>query len=306
MKDQVVSSPQQISGLARSFMQSRILLTAYDLDVFSALGRDWLTSAQVAAALETDPRATDRLLNALAALGLVDKKEGRFANSPLASRFLVKGRAEYMGDLGHAVNLWQTWSTLTKAVRQGGRVAPRDESDQAKKWQENFIAAMHQRGLQEAPDLVAQLDLSRVSRILDVGGGSGVFTMALVRAKPGARAVILDLPQTLTLTRRYLDQEGLADKIDLVEGDYLKADFKTGFDLVLISAILHINSPDHNQELFKKSYRALNPGGQVVIREFIMDQDRTSPAFGAFFALNMLVGTEEGDTYRQSEIEDWL
>jgi SAM-dependent methyltransferase len=224
----------------------------------------------------------------------------------LAEAHLVSNRPGFIGMLGHTVSLWETWSTLTGAVKAGTAVRTRESGARAEASQKAFIRAMHYRGRAEADALAARLDLTRVARVLDVGGGSGVFTMALLRARPGSRAVILDLPETLALTKDYLAAEGLADRIDLQAGDYHTADFGTGFDLVLLSAILHINSPAENQALLRKSFAALNPGGQAGIREFILEEDRTGPPFAALFALNMLVGTRPGDAYTYSEMAAWL
>jgi predicted O-methyltransferase YrrM len=304
-----LTSPEQIQQLAVAFQRSRVLLSAFELGLFDVVdraGAGGLASAAAAQAIGADPRATDRLLGALCALGLMVKTDGRFRNGPLAEAHLVSGRPGFMGGLGHVASLWETWSTLTAAVRAGTSVRQRPAGPQAEARQKAFILAMHHRGRAEAADLVARLDLRGVRRVLDVGGGSGVFAMALVAACPGSRAVILDLPETLALTKGYLAAAGMADRIDLQEGDFLAADFGTGFDLVLLSAVLHINSPAENLGLLQKSHAALNAGGQAVIREFILEEDRTGPPFAALFALNMLVGTKAGDAYTYSEMAGWL
>ncbi len=130
--------------------------------------------------------------------------------------------------------------------------------------------------------------------------------MAFVRAKAGISATVFDLPNVVSLTQKYVEQEGLADKVKTVGGDYMVDDLGSGFDLVFLSAIIHSNSVEENRKLIRKCAQALNPNGQVVVQDFIMDEDRTSPAHGALFALNMLVGTEAGDTYTESEVRRWM
>jgi len=304
--DKKPSSPEEIQQLALAFQRSRAVLTAFELDVFSALDGPGLTSGQLSEKLGTDPRGTDRLLNALCSLGLASKKDGRFTNSELAGRCLVKGRPEYLAGLGHAVGLWRTWSSLTEAVRKGGRVEAESLRERGPDWNRAFIAAMHQRARISAAGVVGRLDLEGVARVLDVGGGSGAFAMAFVQADPRIRSTIFDLPQVLPLARDYVAQAGLSQRVDFVAGDYNADDFGQGFDLVFFSSIIHINSPRQNQALITKAARALNPGGQVVVRDFIMAEDRTEPSFGALFALNMLVGTESGDTYTRTEVSQWL
>lgn len=288
------------------FQQSRVLLTAFELGLFTALGEGGLTSPEAARVLQTETRATDRLMNALVALGYLDKRGDRYANGAFAGRHLVFGRPGYMAGLMHSVHLWKTWSTLTGAVRAGRSVVPRDEGEAGERWREAFIAAMHWRGAQQAPVEVALLDLGRVTRMLDVGGGSGVYAMACVRARPGLEAVVFDLPEILPLTRRYVEEAGLADRVTLVGGDLTTDDLGRDFDLVLISSIVHSFPPGENRTLVAKAARALRPGGQVVVRDFLMEEDRTGPLSSALFALNMLVATDAGDTYTESEIRGWM
>jgi SAM-dependent methyltransferase len=301
-------SAQGIMELASAFQRSRVLLTAYELDLFSVLGDGGKPSGEVARALGTDARATDRLMNALCAMGLLAKQGDRFSNTPSASRVLVKGRPEFLAGLMHMVHLWETWSTLTAAVRQGGSVAARaaDVNGRGADWLRAFIAAMHWRACQHARGVVGLLDLSGVSRVLDVGAGSAAYAMAFVRARDGITAVAFDLPNVVPLTQEYIRQEGLAGKVETVVGDYGVDPLGSGFDLVLLSAIIHSNSPSQNRALIRKAAEALASGGQVVVQDFIVDEDRTGPPFAALFALNMLVGTGAGDTYTESEVRQWM
>jgi SAM-dependent methyltransferase len=301
-------SPQGLMELASAFQRSRVLLTAYELGLFSMLGEGGKPSGEVARALRTDARATDRLMNALCAMGLLAKRGDRFSNMPAASRFLVKGQPEFLAGLMHMVHLWETWSTLTAAVRQGGSVAARaaDVNARGADWLRAFIAAMHWRACQHAPGVVGLLDLSGVSRVLDVGAGSAAYAMAFVRARDGITAVAFDLPNVVSLTQEYIRQEGLAGKVETVAGDYGVDPLGSGFDLVLLSAIIHSNSPSQNRALIRKAAEALASGGQVVVQDFIVDEDRTGPPFAALFALNMLVGTTAGDAYTESEVRRWM
>jgi ubiquinone/menaquinone biosynthesis C-methylase UbiE len=150
------------------------------------------------------------------------------------------------------------------------------------------------------------MDLKDGMRVLDVGGGSGAFAVAFVRAGKGVTATVFDLPVVLPLTQKYVSAERLTDRIELVAGDYTRDELPGGYDLVFLSAIIHSNSPDQNRDLMRKCARALNPMGSLVVQDFIMDENRTVPPGGAFFALNMLVGTAAGDTYTESEIRDWM
>ena len=306
MKDSI--SPNTVRELAYGFQSSRILLTAYELSVFTALDDAKKSSGEVAAAIGTDPRATDRLMNALCAMDLLVKKNGRFLNAPIAARYLVSGKPDFMAGLMHTAHLWTTWATLTDAVRAGSAVAiKRSVNKRGDVWLSAFIAAMHDRASKQASGIVSRMDLSGVSRVLDVGGGSGAFAMAFAEANRGITATVFDLPNVIPLTKKYVKQSFRAfHRVKFRTGDYLIDDLGKDFDLVFLSAIVHSNSMNENRNLIKKCSTALRRHGQVVIQDFIMNKDRTSPTHGAFFALNMLVGTKSGDTYSESEVRSWM
>ena len=295
-----------ILELATAFQRSRVLLTAYELGVFTVINEEWKTTAEVAEAIDTDPRATDRLMNALTALGFLEKRDSRFTNSPAAARFLVQGRPDYMAGLAHTNHLWQTWSGLTQAVRTGTGAVGDEVNQRGDDWLRALIGAMHWRARQSADGLVGLLDLASVSRVLDVGGGSGAFSMAFVRAGQGISVVVFDVPNVVPLTKNYVESAGYGAQISTVAGDYRHDDLPRGFDLVFLSAIVHANSATENRRLIRKCAAATEPGGQVVVVDQIMSEDRTSPLMGAMFALNMLVGTGAGDTYTESEVRGWM
>lgn len=306
MKNSDRFSFEDIGYLSRSFQQSRVFLTAFELDIFTVLGDSEKTSEEIAGEIKADPRATDRLLNALCTTNAITKSKGKFRNSKAASEHLVKGKPDYQAGTMHAVHLWDSWTNLTNTVRTGGieRKSPveKKESD----WFEPFIAAMHGRAVNEAPGLVQQIDLTGVNKVLDVGGGSGAFSMAFANAKTDLLSTVFDLPNVIPMTQRYIKENGLEERVSTVIGDYNTDELPSGYDLVFLSAIIHSNSPVQNLALFKKIYNSLNSGGRIVISDFIMDDDRTNPVFGVFFALNMLVNTASGDTYTQSEVKDWI
>ncbi|MFC1500475.1 methyltransferase [Candidatus Zixiibacteriota bacterium] len=295
-----------IKAIASGFRASRILLSAYELGVFTALGEGEKSAAEVSELIGSDARATDRLMNALCAVGLLEKKGDRFLNREAAGRFLVEGKPGYLAGLGHYVNLWDRWSTLTEAVRTGTAVGRRSVGERGDEWLRSFIGAMHDRGVLQAPSLIAAIDLEGVSRVLDLGGGPGDFAMAFVRASESITAVVFDLPQVVPLTSEYIEEAGLSDRVDTVAGDFLTDDLGSGYDLIFLSAIVHSLSPDECRTLFRKCADALQPGGRVVVQDWVMSEDRTEPAEGAIFAINMLVNTRAGDSYTEAELNAWL
>jgi len=302
-----INSPGEFSEMVNAFRISRIILTAYELDIFNILNNGPISSPEVAKTTGTNERAIDRLMNALVPIGLLKKLGNSFSNTDFTTRFLIKGQPNYMGGLSHIVHLWRTWSTLTEAVREGTSVTMTQSiSDREEGWVESFIAAMHSRGIQQSKEIAAVLDLSQTNSILDIGGGSGVFIFEFIRENPWIKGTIFDLPNVIPITQQYIIREGFKDSVTTIAGDYLKDKFGHDYDLILLSAVLHINSPDENMLLISKCAEALSNDGQLVVLDHIMTDDRTGPAPGTFFALNMLVGTEKGDTYTEKEIKSWM
>ncbi|MFC1540355.1 methyltransferase [Gemmatimonadota bacterium] len=295
-----------IREMASGFRVSRIILTGFELGIFTALAGGEKSAAEVAGEIGADPRATDRLMNALCAIGLLTKKGDRFHNRETTRRFLTDESPDYLAGIGHQANLWHRWSTLTEAVRAGGAVESRPVGERGEEWLRSFIGAMHDRGVKQGPAMIAAIDLEGVNRVLDLGGGPGDFAMAFVRTDEAITATVFDLPQVIPLTRTYVEAAGLSDRVDTLAGDFLLDDIGSGYDLIFISAIIHSLSPDDCQFLLRKCAESLEPGGRIVISDWVMSEDRTEPPEGALFALNMLVNTREGDSYTEAEIHGWF
>jgi SAM-dependent methyltransferase len=301
-----VRSEEALQRALGGFRAGRVILSAFELGFFTALGDGERSAREVAARTGAEERAAERLLNALCALGLASKRGGRFRNAPLARRRLVAGKAGTLASLNHTVAQWRSWSSLSDAVRRGRapslRPAVRGDGERRR----GFIAAMHERARLQAPRIVARLDLERVRRVLDIGAGSGDYAMALCRARPALRVTAFDLPAVIPLTRAHVRRAGLLRRIDFRAGDFRRGGFGSGYDLALLSAIVHMNGAEQNRRLIARAAAALAPGGQLVVQDFVMDRARTRPVVGAFFALNMLVATARGDSYTAAEIASWM
>jgi (2Fe-2S) ferredoxin/predicted O-methyltransferase YrrM len=298
--------PDDLNERIRAFQESRAVLTALELDLFTAVG-DGSSAVEVAAALQTDARATEMLLNALASLRLLVKREEVFHNSPETSRyFTAASRDNARPALLHTAHLWHRWSTLTDCVRAGTAVTHDEIAGRGQDWTEAFIAAMHRNASERAPLVVRAVGAESVHRMLDVGGGSGAYSIAFARANSGLRADILDLAEVGPIAQRHIREAGVGDRVKVRAGD-LRADrLGEGYDLVFVSAICHMLSPAENRDLLHRCREALAPGGRVVIQDFILEASKTAPRFAALFALNMLVGTRGGSSYSEPEYAAWL
>ena len=305
-KDAAGMPPGGVNSTIRGFMESRVILTALELDLFSKVG-EGATAAEAAEKAGTDSRATEALLNALVALGLLSKQNGTFRNTPVAARYFVAGSKDYAQPaLMHTAHLWQRWSTLTDCVRAGSSVTYQEAPQRSEDWTQAFIAAMHRNAGERAPMVVQTVGADGVGRMLDVGGGSGAYSIAFAKANPKLRSEILDVAAVLPITQKHIQEAGLAGRIQTREGDLRRDRFGTGYNLVFISAICHMLSPEENRDLLKRCYAAAAPGGRVVVQDFVLETDKTAPKFATLFALNMLVGTRGGSAYSADEYTPWL
>jgi len=297
------SARDRIMQLAYGYQPACVLGTAAELDLFSRIGEGRLTAAQLAAALEADARATAMLADALCAIGVLSKREGRYSVTEEFRPFLLSGTPQTVVPmLQHLMNVTRAWAMLGWTVK-AGIPAPRTPSTRGPAADRaSFIAAMHSASGPMADQLVAKLGPPQFEHLLDVGGASGTWTIALLRGSPGARATIFDLPDAVTQARDRFAAHELADRVDFAPGDFYRDPLPGGADFAWVSAIMHQHSRRHNRELFAKVFAALKPGGRVAVRDVVMDPDRTSPRMGAMFAINMLANTQSGGTFTFEEI----
>lgn len=289
----------------RSAWQSRIILTAVELGVPDALALGAARASEVARRLGTDARGTELLLYACVPLGLVAKTGERFSNSPLAEEYLVRDAPTYRGSgLRHHANLWKSWSGLTDVVRAGRPEAA--ESERPRDEYHDYVRAMYDFGWERAQALAQAIDLSGVSRMLDLGGGPGSFAVAFCARNPEMEAVVLDKPPALEVAAEIVERHGQGERVKTKAGDFLTDDIGHGYDLVLVSQIIHSFGEKQNRLILGKASDALTPGGMLVLMDFFLEDDRASPPMPAIFAINMLVNTAGGRTYTWSEVEAWL
>lgn len=298
--------PQEIIEMAMAFQKSRIVLTAFELDIFTVLDEKAMDAGMVASKLKLNKSGTERLLNALTAVKLLAKKEENFSNTSASLKFLSTNSPDYLAGLAHMNHLWDTWSNLTDVVITGKAAYVTDINDRGENWLEAFIQAMHNRGTKQAPAQLANIDLQGVNSVLDIGGGSGCYSMEFFNRKPDLKTVVFDLPNVVPISKKIIEKEGFAGRIEHHSGDYTSDELPMGFDMVFLSAIIHSNSYEVNRELVRKCYSALNPNGKIVIQDWIMNDTKTEPVQGAIFAINMLVGTAAGDCFSESEIKEWF
>ncbi|MBI5622217.1 MAG: methyltransferase domain-containing protein [Elusimicrobia bacterium] len=298
---------ESIAELARAFQPAAVLAAAAELDVFTPLSLRPLTARQAARLMGADLRGAAILLDALASLGLLTKSRGRYRCAPGVAPVL-SGRAPrtLLPGLRHLANCLRRWADLARTVKTGRPGPDRPSILGAKGDAVSFIGAMHSFSSPAADKVAALARPGSFTTLLDVGGGSGTWTMAFLRRKPGARAILFDLPSVTAMAKKRLGREGFLSRVRLASGDYLKRRLPRGADLAWLSAIVHQHSRPENRRLYQELFRALEPGGRLLIRDVVMDESHTMPSYGALFAVNMLAGTRAGGTFSLSEFRQDL
>ena len=302
--------PQNFRDLMRmvhGFEAAKIFLVANDLELFRRLGSK-RCAAELAAELGINSRALELLLNALTALGLVEKSGDGYRNAPVADLYL--GATSYRGHIfRHIHHCWESWNDLAGVVRRGGPDLVRESvilHDQ-EEWNRDFIRGMDDVTRELAPQVVAQLDVGAARRLLDIGGGPGTYARAFLQTHPQLQQVtIFDLPFALAVATERLAGFERRDAVQLVAGDFHHDALGSGYDAIWISQVLHSQDEAGCRRLIGKAIQALNPGGRLFIHEFLLDDSRTQPLTAALFAVHMLVMTAAGRTYSGPEVAGWL
>ncbi len=300
--------PADMIPNVHGFMKDRIMLTASELDLFTLLDKEPVPVEKLASDLELDERALTRTLDCLITFGVIEKHDDRYNTTEKGSYLSSRHPHSMLPLLRHANRLWNNWSHLTETVRKGKNphLQPFGEDAASDKDRNAFIRTMHIRAQSLSDKIIEPYDLRPFKKLLDIGGGSGAYTIAFLQKNPKMEAIIFDLEPVIPIAREMVSKAQLEDRVHFAPGDYNRDELPSGCDLVLLSAIIHQNSPEENQTLYRKIYQSLEPGGVLLIRDHIMDETRTKPPGGALFALNMIVSTSGGDTYTFGEIKGQL
>ncbi|MBK8165256.1 MAG: methyltransferase domain-containing protein [bacterium] len=295
----------QLSG---GYWSACALQAAVRLDLFTHLAAAPSATGEAAAHVGADQRGLLRLLEALAALGLVTRDaEGLWSPAPAACRHLARSGSAYLGHIiTHHQLIMDAWSRLPEAVRTGAPTRERSSHLDDEAAREAFLMGMYDLANLAAPRVAAAIDLSGRRHLLDLGGGPGTYAIHFCRRHVSLRATVCDLPTTRGFAERTIAAHGLADRITFADADYNLEPIPCGFDAAWLSHVLHGEGPAGAAALVRKAAGSLEPGGLLLVQEFILDDDRLGPPHPALFGLNMLVGTPDGQSYSGTELAAML
>lgn len=294
----------KISG---GYWLSCTIQAAIKLDVFSIIGTNSLTMEQVASACHADLRAMSMLLNALVAWGLIEKKEDHLSCTPFSQDFLCKDSPKYIGYMiMHHHYLVNSWNQLDQSILTGKPVRKVSSHTNDDRQRESFLMGMFNNAMATAPEVCKYVDLKDKTQLLDLGGGPGTYSIHYCQKNPQLRAKVFDLPTTRPFAEKTIQKFGLSDQIQFIEGNYKTDDIQGQYDVAWLSHILHAEGPDMCQQIINKTYNVLSNGGLIFIHEFILNSSMDAPLFPALFSLNMLTGTENGQSYSEDQLFQML
>ena len=298
--------PGELLEISGYFWKTCTLHAAVKLDVFTLIAEKQLTGVKVAEKLDTAPKGVERLLNALVAMGLLTKTNDTYSNTPSSLELLSKDSPKFLGHIiMHHHHLVEPWSQLAQCVESGKPIRERSSFSKAE-WRESFLMGMFNMAMSMAPLLVPKVDISSRRHLLDLGGGPGTYAIHFCRHNPQLKATVFDLTTTRPFAEKTIKRFDLADRIDFVGGNYLKDDIEGSYDAAWLSHILHGEGPEGCRIIIEKAVSALQPGGTILVHEFILDDRSGGPLFPALFSLNMLIGTEGGQAYSEQEFRAML
>jgi ubiquinone/menaquinone biosynthesis C-methylase UbiE len=299
------SIPELLST-STAFWRGCTLQSAVRLGVFTTIDNDTLSLAEITEKMKADIRGTELLLNALAAMGLLIKDGNCYSNSRAAQDFLSSTSEKYIGHIIlHHHHILDGWAQLHDAVASGRPVETRSYGEDLER--QSFLMGMFNLAMGIAPSLASQIDLTGRRRLLDLGGGPGTYAIHFCLANPDLSAVIYDRSTTEPFAQETVKKFKLQNRIDFADGNF-NSDPITGgpYDVAWLSHILHSNSPEECQRLLQKTAEAMEPGGLIMIHEFVLGNNKDSPEFPALFSLNMLINNEGGRSYSEEELRTML
>lgn len=310
-----VDDVRQISALTYGFIASKALFAALDLDLFTRIAGGAATFAELATATGIAANRLRTLLTALKTIGLVSEGEdGKFVNAPAVETYLVAGAPGDFRDYIKTVNggfLYEGLRHLEKSMR-GERIFPDKGFYEGIVYSEGgvggpaFSSAQHAGSLGPARLMARRVDLSGATRFLDVGGGSGAYTLAFLQQNPKLSATILDFPETTETARHYAAEAGLSDRVTHLQGNAITTEWPGEQDVVLMSYVWSAVGGNDIPTLAERAFAALKPGGLMLVHDFMVEDRHDGPAFAAWYLLAAMLDNPQAECLTPGFVEGAL
>lgn len=297
----------ELLQLSNSYWSVCALHAAVKLDLFTPLSACSFSSSKLAELVASDDRGLAMLLNALTAMGLLERREDSYSATDVSSRYLSRTSPHYLGHIIlHHHYLMAPWAHLDEAVRSGRPIRQQYAHGDEAAMLESFEMGMYDLAMHNAPRVVPHIDLGGRRHFLDLGGGPGTYAIQFCRHNSDLSAVVYDLPSTRPYAEKTIADSGLSDRITFKAGDFLRDRLGGPYDVAWLSQVLHGQGAAECSAILGKVKDALAPGGMILVQEFVLENTLDGPLFPALFSLNMLVNTERGQSYSWRQLEGLL
>jgi len=307
-----LSDVRDISRIAYGFMGSKALFAALNIDLFGHLVGSGKTLDALVKETDVAANRLSTLLAALTSIGLVTREGATYRNAPASDRYLVRGAPAYFGDYYRFQIDRQIYPALvhldagiagdTQRLAFDSLAGLTDNPEEA----DAFTRAQHAGSMGPAVMVARKLELSGARRMLDVGGGSGAFSIALCQRNSQLRATVLDFPNVIHVAERFVKEAHLEDRIDFIRADAVEGEWPPGQDVILFSYLLSAVAESSFPLLLTKARNALRPGGRLLIHDFMLDDDETGPALAALWFLQYLWGRIDGISFSAATLGEQL
>jgi 3-hydroxy-5-methyl-1-naphthoate 3-O-methyltransferase len=304
-------TPERVMQFVWGYAPTLIIEAAVRHHVFDLLDESPKTIPQLAKQSGASQRGLTAIANALVGLNFLSRKGERYALTPESAAFLVSTKPGFLGALYQHMSsqIIPNWLQLDQVVRTGKPATAVDKQKTGAAFFAKFVEALFPMGYHAVVALGEHLKIAKTKtpiRVLDIAAGSGVWGIALAEQSPLVRIAAVDWPEVLKVTKKVAKRHGVANRLETIPGDIGKVDFGSGYQIATLGHIMHSEGRERSRRLLRKVFRALAPGGTIVIGEFVPNDQRTGPPNALIFAVNMLVNTEHGDTFTFAEMSQWL
>lgn len=273
------ADPTKILELMYAYKTSEALFAANELDVFTLLNKKSLKGEEIAIRLKTVPEATIVLLDFLVTIGLLDREDGRYSNTPIAERFLMRGSSGYLGDLIKFERHLDTKITATNLLKGIKGKVEELQAGIEPELSEIYMKAMDSIAEFPAMFLARLAKLEGKKKLLDLGGGPGTFAITFYKVNPIIKATVFDFPEIVEIAKKNIARHQMEQNINVIGGDFTKDDIGKDYDCVILSNVMHFFNPEENKNTAKKCYEALNKGGIFILHDFFLEDDQKTKPF---------------------------
>jgi 2-polyprenyl-3-methyl-5-hydroxy-6-metoxy-1,4-benzoquinol methylase len=311
LEQRMVVPPTRLSDLMWGPRSLHVVRSALDLDIFSKLADKPTDAVSLAKEHKLDARGLLCLLDALAALEIIDKNGDQYSLSELSREYLLPASKLYLGAyMQRNEMIERSWEQLTAVIRSGKPEMKVNSDKQAEEFFPKLAESIFPLSYAFAQQVAQELKFAQLPgapRVLDVACGSAVWSIPFAEAHVQATVDGLDFPAIIKVAEKFTQRHEVADRYSYITGNWRDVQWKKNeYDLVILGHILHSEGQAVSEQLLKQCHEALKPGGHLLIAEMISNDKRTGPLFPLIFAINMFLLTEDGCVFSEGELSKML